>query len=62
MNKKLLVNILAVIGFFIVLGVITYDDTMTFTGQFYPFKETLKHMLFGFLFFIPRLVYGKKFS
>ena len=61
--SKRTANILAIIGFIIVWGAMGYDDTMIFSGQFYPFAETVKHMMFGCLFFIPRLViYGKEIA
>ena len=50
------ITILAIIGFFVIIGGVGTMDYMATIGEHYPLIETLKTMMVGFLFVLPAVV------
>ena len=53
--KKLL-NVSAVIGFLIVLGVVGAGDYSTEANVYYPVSIYMKHLLLGVVFIMPYVI------
>lgn len=51
--KKLIPEILMVLGMLIVVGAVGHDDYMMEIGQYYPVSHTVVKVLIGLLLTIP---------
>ena len=54
--KKVIPEILMLIGMAIIIGAVGHDEYMTEIGQYYPVSHTLMKIVVGFLLTIPESV------
>lgn len=55
-SLNFLINVMACIGIFLLIGAVGTCDYMVEIGEYYPLSETIKLLFIAFLFEIPIIV------